>query len=196
MYKCSCLIPHCHCTSQQCIARWSIQLGGGDGAFTRWFGAGTSARVSLRFGGVLGVQGKDGTYENTIKYIFRPGGRDDEDDMMMMMAWWPGGGFIYFLFSSRSLKKWSNLTIAYFSDGLVQPPTRWWHDAGMMVRVRFVPSGGRAVALLRGTGSGAWVRRRWKKWPAVKVSQQVEKPWKSFSDIEWMGEEHEDVSVV
>ena len=35
-----------------------------------------------------------------------------------------GGGFKYFLFSPRSLGKWSNLTCAYFSNGLVQPPTR------------------------------------------------------------------------
>ena len=34
-----------------------------------------------------------------------------------------GGGFKYFLFSPRKLGKWSNLTVAYFSDGLVQPPT-------------------------------------------------------------------------
>ena len=36
-----------------------------------------------------------------------------------------GGGFLTFLeFSSRKLGKWSDLTRAYFSDGLVQPPTR------------------------------------------------------------------------
>ena len=33
-----------------------------------------------------------------------------------------GGGFNDFLFSPRTLGKWSNLTCAYFSDGLVQPP--------------------------------------------------------------------------
>ncbi len=31
-----------------------------------------------------------------------------------------GGFFKYILFSSRTLGKWSNLTIAYFSDGLVK----------------------------------------------------------------------------
>ena len=31
---------------------------------------------------------------------------------------------IFSEFSSRKLGKWSNLTVAYFSDGLVQPPTR------------------------------------------------------------------------
>ena len=30
-----------------------------------------------------------------------------------------------FLFSSRTLGTWSNLTSSYFSIGLVQPPTRW-----------------------------------------------------------------------
>ncbi len=34
-----------------------------------------------------------------------------------------GGGFKHVLFSARSLGKWSNLTVAYFSNGLVQPPT-------------------------------------------------------------------------
>ena len=34
-----------------------------------------------------------------------------------------GGGFKHFLFSPRSLGKWSNLTCAYFSNGLVQPPS-------------------------------------------------------------------------
>ena len=33
-----------------------------------------------------------------------------------------GGGFKYFLFSSRSLGKWSNLTSIFFK-GVVQPPT-------------------------------------------------------------------------
>ena len=37
-----------------------------------------------------------------------------------------GGGFNDFLFSPRNLgKKISNLTCAYFSNGLVQPPTRF-----------------------------------------------------------------------
>ena len=35
-----------------------------------------------------------------------------------------GGGFKYFLFSSRSLGMIPILTVAYFSTGLVQPPTR------------------------------------------------------------------------
>ena len=34
-------------------------------------------------------------------------------------------GFKYFLFSPFFTPKWFNLTCAYFSDGLVQPPTRW-----------------------------------------------------------------------
>ena len=34
-----------------------------------------------------------------------------------------GGGFKYFFFVPRSLGKWFNLTCAYFSNGLVQPPT-------------------------------------------------------------------------
>ena len=33
------------------------------------------------------------------------------------------GGFKDFLFSPRTLGKWSNLTYIYFSNGLVQPPT-------------------------------------------------------------------------
>ena len=34
-----------------------------------------------------------------------------------------GGGFKYFKVLPRSLQRWSNLTVAYFSTGLVQPPT-------------------------------------------------------------------------
>ena len=34
-----------------------------------------------------------------------------------------GGGFKYFLFSSRKLRKMNPFGRAYFSDGLVQPPT-------------------------------------------------------------------------
>ena len=37
-----------------------------------------------------------------------------------------GGGFKYFIFSPRFLGRWSNLTFADFSNGLVQPPTRNW----------------------------------------------------------------------
>ena len=37
-----------------------------------------------------------------------------------------GGNSNIFLFSPRTLGRWSNLTIAYFSEGLVQPPTRKW----------------------------------------------------------------------
>ncbi len=40
--------------------------------------------------------------------------------------WWQ---LKYFLFSPRSLGRWSKLTCAYFSNGLVQPPSRK-KDAG------------------------------------------------------------------
>ena len=39
---------------------------------------------------------------------------------------WFGGGFKHFFFSPRSLGKWFPIWRAYFSDGLVQPPTSWW----------------------------------------------------------------------
>ena len=42
-----------------------------------------------------------------------------------MLKSYLGGGFLYFSFSPRKLGKWSNLTGAYFSDVLVQPPTRY-----------------------------------------------------------------------
>ena len=42
------------------------------------------------------------------------------------LHWFLGGGFTYFLFSPQKLGKWSNLTVAYFSDGLVEPPTRFY----------------------------------------------------------------------
>ena len=35
-----------------------------------------------------------------------------------------GGGFKHFLFLPLTWERWSNLTCAYFSNGLVQPPTR------------------------------------------------------------------------
>ena len=37
---------------------------------------------------------------------------------------WLGGGFKYFLFSPRSLGKWSNLTSIFFKR-VAQPPPRW-----------------------------------------------------------------------
>ena len=65
------------------------------------------------------------------------------------------GGNKHFLFSPRSLGKWSNLTCAYFSNGLVQPPTRlgssnlltvgwlptcgWTCDRGRICRVLRLP---------------------------------------------------------
>ena len=46
-----------------------------------------------------------------------------------------GGGFKDFLFLPRSLGKWSNLTSAYFSGGLVQPPTSecWFFGLGPLL---------------------------------------------------------------
>jgi len=40
--------------------------------------------------------------------------------------WWQVATQIFFLFSPRTLGKRSILTFAYFSKGLVQPPTRNW----------------------------------------------------------------------
>jgi len=51
---------------------------------------------------------------------------------------WLAGGFKHVLFSPRTLGKWSNLTFAYFSDGLVQPPTRWSHGTnGIFTYIHF-----------------------------------------------------------
>ncbi len=46
-------------------------------------------------------------------------------DPKIIPSWWQLKDF---LFSPGSLGKWSNLRVAYFSNGLVQPPTRycWW----------------------------------------------------------------------
>ena len=58
-----------------------------------------------------------------------------------------GGGFKHFLFSPRTLGKISNLTCAYFSDGLVQPPT-----------CKLIPNSGTSWSFLPSTAN-FWTRR-------------------------------------
>ena len=51
-----------------------------------------------------------------------------------LIRWWFHPYLLFSPFSPRSLGKWNPIWRAYFSKGLVQPPTSWWFQTSTKTR--------------------------------------------------------------
>ena len=96
-----------------------------------------------------------------------------------------GGGFKYLIIFTPTLGKWSNLTWAYFSNGLVQPATRagggselWTERAGSIWKKsrttkktwRIIPFSKWLITMVSKSPNWGYSPSKWRKWLINRVT--------------------------